>query len=91
MNLKTLTCASLFAVLSVGAITAQASTTPMGDASAMQYRYGDRLDVKKVLSVTDDQANACGVVNTRMVYLDSHGQQQSVQYRSYATGGCHES
>ncbi|MOA36657.1 hypothetical protein D3C78_1581930 [compost metagenome] len=63
---------------------------PMNDASVMPYRYGDHLDVKKVLSVKDDQSNACGLVNTRMDYLDSQGQHQSVEYRSYATGGCHE-
>lgn len=90
MKLNTLVSASLFAVLSFGAIAAQASTMPMSDAGVMQYRYGDHLDVKKVLSIQDDQNDACGLVNTRMDYLDSKGQQQSVQYRTYATGGCHE-
>ncbi|MDZ3991332.1 DUF2790 domain-containing protein [Pseudomonas sp. Teo4] len=90
MNFKTFASASLFAVLSFGAIAAQAATAPMNDAGIMQYRYGDHLDVKKVLSVKDDQSNACGLVNTRMDYLDSKGQHQSVEYRSYATGGCHE-
>ncbi|WDY56136.1 DUF2790 domain-containing protein [Pseudomonas sp. PSKL.D1] len=90
MNVKTLATASLFAMLSFGTIAAQASTMPMQDGSAMQYRYGDHLDVKKVLSVKDDQSNACGVVNTRMTYLDSSGQTESVQYRTYATGGCHD-
>ncbi|WP_137163507.1 DUF2790 domain-containing protein [Pseudomonas asiatica] len=90
MNFNTFARASLFAVLSFGAIAAQASTMPMDDTGAMQYRYGDHLDVKKVLSIQDDQSDACGLVNTRMDYLDSNGQQQSVQYRTYATGGCHE-
>ncbi|QXI41482.1 DUF2790 domain-containing protein [Pseudomonas wayambapalatensis] len=90
MNFKTLASASLFAVLSVGAIAAQASTQPMPDSQAMQYRYGDHLDVKRVLSVKNDRGNACGVVNTRMDYLDSQGQVQSVEYRTYATGGCHD-
>ena len=90
MNFKTVASASLFAVLSFGAIAAQATTEPMGAAVAMQYRYGEHLDVKKVLSVQDEQSNACGLVNTRMDYLDSKGQQQSVQYRTYATGGCHD-
>ncbi|GHS80188.1 hypothetical protein PAGU2196_10220 [Pseudomonas sp. PAGU 2196] len=89
MNLKAFASVSLFAVFSFGAIAAQASTT-MNDASVMQYRYGDHLDVKKVLSVQDDQVNTCGLVNTRMDYLDSKGQHQRVEYRSYATGGCHE-
>ncbi|MDD2108378.1 MULTISPECIES: DUF2790 domain-containing protein [Pseudomonas] len=90
MNFNTFARASLFAVLSFGAIAAQASTMPMDDSGVMQYRYGDHLDVKKVLSIQDDQSDACGLVNTRMDYLDSNGQQQSVQYRTYATGGCHE-
>ena len=90
MNFITFARATLFAVLSFGAIAAQASTMPMDDSGVMQYRYGDHLDVKKVLSIQDDQSDACGLVNTRMDYLDSKGQQQSVQYRTYATGGCHE-
>ncbi|WP_087501200.1 DUF2790 domain-containing protein [Pseudomonas sp. SID14000] len=90
MNFNIFARATLFAVLSFGAIAAQASTMPMDDTGVMQYRYGDHLDVKKVLSIQDDQSNACGLVNTRMDYLDSKGQQQSVQYRTYATGGCHE-
>ncbi|WAB99956.1 DUF2790 domain-containing protein [Pseudomonas putida] len=90
MNVKTLASASLFAVLSLGALAAQATTQPMEDASVMQYRYGDRLDIHKVLSVKDDQSDACGLVNTRMDYLDSQGQRQSLQYRTYATSGCHD-
>lgn len=90
MNFNTFARASLLAVLSFGAIAAQASTMPMDNSGVMQYRYGDHLDVKKVLSIQDDQSDACGLVNTRMDYLDSKGQQQSVQYRTYATGGCHE-
>lgn len=90
MNFNTFARATLFAVLSFGALAAQASTMQMDDTGVMQYRYGDHLDVKKVLSIQDDQSNACGLVNTRMDYLDSKGQQQSVQYRTYATGGCHE-
>ncbi|MCO7633171.1 MULTISPECIES: DUF2790 domain-containing protein [Pseudomonas] len=91
MNFKTFASASLFAVLGLGAIAAQAATSPTEDSRVMQYRYGDRLDVQKVLSVMDDPSNACGVVNTRMDYLDSQGRHQSVEYRTYATGGCHES
>lgn len=90
MTIKTLASAALFAVLGLGAITAQASSTSLNDASVMQYRYGDKLDVKKVLSVKDDRSDTCGLVNTRMDYLDSHGKPQSVEYRSYATSGCHD-
>ncbi|BCJ07398.1 MULTISPECIES: DUF2790 domain-containing protein [Pseudomonas] len=90
MNLKTLASAALFAVLGLGALTAQASSSSLNDASVMQYRYGDRLDVKKVLSVKDEPGTTCGPVKTRMDYLDSQGKPQSVEYRSYATSGCHD-
>ncbi|MGE7989612.1 DUF2790 domain-containing protein [Pseudomonas sp. NPDC089554] len=94
MNLKTLARASLFAVLGLGAIAAQASTLASPQASSdiqvMQYHYGDRLDIKKVVSVTQEDANTCGVVNTRMEYRDSQGQLHGLDYRSYATGGCYD-
>ncbi|MDR2308501.1 MAG: DUF2790 domain-containing protein [Paucimonas sp.] len=90
MNLKQFASAALFAVFGLAAVAAQASTSSINDASVMQYRYGEHLDVQKVLSVKNDQHHACGVVNTRMDYLDSHGQPQSVRYVSYATSGCHD-
>jgi hypothetical protein len=40
MTVKTFTSAALFAILGLGAITAQASSTSMNDSSVMQYRYG---------------------------------------------------
>mgnify|MGYP002040631705 CR=1 FL=1 len=69
MNVKTIVSASLFAVLSFGAIAAQAATAPMQDGGVMQYRYGEPLDVKKVLSVQDDQSNACGLVTVSYTHL----------------------
>jgi hypothetical protein len=90
MNVKTLARASLFAVLAFGALGAQAASIPMNNDGAMQYHYGEHLDIKKVLSIKDDQSNACGLVNTRMNYLDSKGQHESLEYRSYATAGCHD-
>lgn len=90
MTLKTFAAASLFALFSFGAVAAQAASMPVDETSIMQYHYGDHLDVQKVLSIKDDKSNACGLVTTRMNYLDSHGQAQSVQYRTYATAGCHD-
>ncbi|MDH0649830.1 DUF2790 domain-containing protein [Pseudomonas sp. GD03858] len=90
MNFKTFASATLFAVLGLGAITAQASNSSLNDASVMQYRYGDHLDIQKVVAVKNDPQHACGVVNTRMDYLDSQGKPQSVEYRSYATSACHD-
>ena len=89
MNFKTLVQASLFAVLGLGALGAQASTQTNSDMP-MPYHYGDHLDIKKVVSVKQEDAKTCGVVNTRMDYKDSQGQLHSIDYRSYATGGCYD-
>ncbi|MFJ3482607.1 DUF2790 domain-containing protein [Pseudomonas sp. NPDC090202] len=78
MNWKNLSLASLFAVLSLGAVGANA-------ADAHSYMYGDHLDIAKVVSVNEGSAS-CGVVNARLTYLDSMGQKQAVDYRTIAQG-----
>lgn len=90
MNAKTFATASLFALLSLGAVAAQAATGTQQNPEMTQYQYGQHLDVKKVLSIQNASSNACGVVKTSMDYLDSHGQQHDLQYLSYATDGCHD-
>ncbi|WP_248919828.1 DUF2790 domain-containing protein [Pseudomonas entomophila] len=88
MNAKAFARVSLFALLSLGAIAAQAATQQA--PKAMPYHYGERLDVKKVLSIQTDPNVSCGVANSRMNYLDSQGRQHDLQYLTYATDGCHE-
>ncbi|AEA69149.1 MULTISPECIES: DUF2790 domain-containing protein [Pseudomonas] len=78
MNWKNLSIASLFAALSLGAVAANAQ----GSIKPHTYMYGDHLDVAKVLSVK--QGSGCGVVETRMTYLDSAGQIQALDYNAVA-------
>jgi hypothetical protein len=49
------------------------------------YTYGTKLDINKVLTITDipDQ---CGPVPVQMTYEDSHGQQHVMQYQAMGTG-----
>lgn len=54
-------------------------------APAEQYHYGQKLDVKQVLSIHEDASNSCGVVNARMDYLDSHGNPHSLAYQKFAS------
>lgn len=49
------------------------------------YQYGMELDVAKVISVTR-KADVCGVVPSRMTYLDSKGSLQTVEYRAVVRG-----
>lgn len=73
----------LAAIASFGSFAAQAAD----DVPVVQYQYGQKLDVSKVLAIHEDSATPfdCGVVNARMDYLDSNGQPHSLSYLKYAT------
>ena len=49
------------------------------------YSYGSKLDVKKVISVTDVPPE-CGPVSAQMTYEDSQGQRHVLQYQVMGTG-----
>ncbi|MBN3862191.1 DUF2790 domain-containing protein [Pseudomonas frederiksbergensis] len=74
MSWKNLSTASLFAVLSLGALAANAQDS----VKSHSYMYGDHLDIAKVLSINEASSSGCGVVETRMTYLDSLGKIQSL-------------
>jgi hypothetical protein len=78
MNLKNLSLASLFAILSLGALTANAQDS----IKPHTYMYGDHLDIAKVLSVKQGAGSGCGVVESRMTYLDSTGAIRALDYSS---------
>ncbi|MDE1169505.1 MAG: DUF2790 domain-containing protein [Pseudomonas sp.] len=79
MNVKTLSISALFAVLTLGAVSAQAA-----NVQEQTYAYGEHLDVHKVLSLTEDAQPTCGVVNARMKYLDSAGVNHALDYKKYS-------
>ncbi|MFY1663937.1 DUF2790 domain-containing protein [Pseudomonas sp. Pseu.R1] len=85
MNWKNLTLATLFAVLSVGALSAQAQEV----AQPQTYMYGQHLDIKKVLSSKEGTTPACSVVTSQLTYLDSMDQTRVLNYQSFS-GGCHD-
>ena len=76
MNRNTFIASCLFALLNIAALSAQAEASP-------------KLDIQQVLSTVDDGGAACGVVNARMTYLDSHGQKQVFEYMKFADS-CNE-
>ncbi|NVZ52433.1 DUF2790 domain-containing protein [Pseudomonas sp. B6002] len=82
MNTKAIFAACLFAALNICTLSARAEAT----AVAHTYTYGTHLDVKQVLSMTQDASPACGVVNARMTYLDSHDQTQVLDYLKFGDG-----
>jgi len=60
--------------------TAAASSPPVET-----YTYGTRLDIKRVIEVSE-VANECGPVPARMTYEDSRGQRRTVEYQVMGTG-----
>jgi hypothetical protein len=50
------------------------------------YKYGDKLDVAKVLSMSKIPDNLCEAVPATMTYLDSKGVQHTMEYQVLADG-----
>ena len=70
---------ALAAALFTLAPAAFAASADNADTQAPSYEYGMNLDVKKVISLTD-VSQEVGVVPVTMVYQDSNGYVQSVQF-----------
>jgi len=80
MNTKAIYAACLFAALNICTLSARAES----NVQAQTYAYGSHLDIQKVLSLTEESAPICGVVNARMTYLDSAGHEQALDYRKFS-------
>ncbi|MGY2202409.1 DUF2790 domain-containing protein [Pseudomonas gingeri] len=76
MKLKAFIATGLFCALSVLAVIAPVQAASQS-ASA-------KPDIQRVLSVVTDATGGCGVVNAHMTYLDSHGEQHSLDYGKFA-------
>ncbi|MDB6141948.1 MAG: hypothetical protein JWP80_992 [Pseudomonas sp.] len=61
----------------------ESSKTPV-----VEYRYGMKLDIAKVMGITSP-SNQCGVVPAIMTYLDHAGERHSVGYQTFGND-CHE-
>ncbi|WP_392887463.1 DUF2790 domain-containing protein [Pseudomonas migulae] len=80
MNTKAIYAACLFAALNICTLSARAEA----DVSAKTYSYGTHLDIKKVVSLTQDASNTCGIVDAQLTYLDSQNKTQVLDYRKFA-------
>ncbi|MFJ3007456.1 DUF2790 domain-containing protein [Pseudomonas fluorescens] len=80
MNSKSIFAACLFAALNICTVSAHAEA----DATAKNYTYGTHLDIQKVVSLKQDTASSCGIVNAQLTYLDSQNKTQILDYRKLA-------
>ncbi|MCF4994782.1 DUF2790 domain-containing protein [Pseudomonas syringae] len=82
MNSKSVIAACLFAALNICTLSARAEA----DVTPKTYSYGTHLDIKKVISLKQDNSVVCGIVDAEMTYLDSAGKTQVLDYRKFADG-----
>ena len=80
MTHKTVVAACLFAALNICTLSARAEA----DVAPKTYTYGTHLDIRKVVSLTEDATPSCGVVNARLTYLDSQSKTQVLDYSKFA-------
>jgi hypothetical protein len=80
MNTKAIFAASLFAALNICTLSARAEA----DVSPTTYTYGSHLDIRKVVSLTQDATPSCGIVNAQLTYLDSQSKTQVLDYRKFS-------
>jgi hypothetical protein len=53
-------------------------------AASESYSYGTQLDIDKVISLTEDSGQTCGLVNAQITYLDSMGEHKALTYLKHA-------
>ena len=61
------------------------SAAATGQPPIETYTYGTRLDIKRVIEVSEI-ANECGPVPARMTYEDSQGQRRTIEYQVMGSG-----
>ncbi|WP_339477808.1 DUF2790 domain-containing protein [Pseudomonas fluorescens] len=82
MKNSSVIAACLFAALNICTLSARAEA----EVTAQTYSYGTHLDIKKVISLTQDNSVTCGIVDARMTYLDSAGNTRVLDYSKFADG-----
>lgn len=60
------------------------TATAQASESVAVYHYGMPLDIDQVLTMSEPDTRLCDVVQASMVYLDSAGQQHTLQYLKLA-------
>jgi hypothetical protein len=86
--MKLLKIALLLTLATTGTQTFAAdnhSTAATSQAPVETYTYGTKLDIKRVIEVSEI-ANECGPVPARMTYEDSQGQRRTIEYQVMGSG-----
>jgi hypothetical protein len=86
MNLKRFSRTCLLSALCANTLPVMAQTEVSGEG----YSSGTPLDIDQVISLAEDSSPACGLVNARITYLDSMGDQRVLAYLKQASACSNE-
>ncbi|VEE16906.1 DUF2790 domain-containing protein [Ectopseudomonas mendocina] len=71
---------TLFATALTAIALSASLTTPAHSAEATPYRYGQNLDITKVISIDVPNSPQCEVVTAQMTYRNSAGDVKVLDY-----------
>lgn len=85
-NVSSVIFASLVGLFFAANASAAVQDSDLSKVNFQDYKYGMKLDVKKVISIKEGKGN-CEVVTDKMIYQDSEGHVKGVAYQ-VLSGGC---
>lgn len=68
-----------YVVVSLGVLL---SFNALAESTPTPYKYGTKLDIAKVLSISTPKTHSCKPVDQVMTYVDSAGKVQVLKYRA---------
>ncbi|BAN48188.1 DUF2790 domain-containing protein [Metapseudomonas resinovorans] len=71
--------------LSLASTATLAATTDQATQPVTEYEYGMRLDIQRVVQMTD-LTTFCGIGPARMTFEDSQMQERTIEYLVWGTG-----
>ncbi|MGA4446922.1 DUF2790 domain-containing protein [Ectopseudomonas chengduensis] len=76
---------TLFATALTALALSASLTTLAHSAEAMSYRYGQNLDIAKVISIDEPNSSQCEVVTATMTYRNSAGDVEVLDYKQLSS------
>jgi len=70
--------------LALCGVAGLAQASDVNTVEAVPYQYGMRLDIAKVLSMTEPPTRDCEVVTANMRYITHSGEQAEISYQKHA-------
>jgi len=70
------------ATISITSLAILISSNALAESHATTYKYGLKLDIAKVLSISKPKTHTCKPVDYLMKYIDSAGTIQTLKFKA---------